>query len=87
MQTDMMLRAVVGPGACVMPQTNAPAVARGFVGIAFRVPPDASRYDHVNIRPTNGRADDQERRNRSTQYTSFISIFALRRLQLTALRA
>ena len=28
-----------------MPQANAPALARGFVGIAFRVPPDASRYD------------------------------------------
>jgi hypothetical protein len=54
-----------------MPQANAPALARGFVGIAFRVPPDASRYDYVYIRPTNGRADDQERRNHSTQYASF----------------
>lgn len=54
-----------------IPQTNAPALARGFVGIAFRVPTDASRYDYVYIRPTNGRADDQERRNHSTQYASF----------------
>ena len=54
-----------------MPQANAPALARGFVGIAFRVPPDASRYDYVYIRPTNGRADDQERRNHSTQYALF----------------
>ncbi|MGA8740130.1 MAG: hypothetical protein WB561_02970 [Terracidiphilus sp.] len=54
-----------------MPQANAPALARGFVGIAFRVPPDASRYDYVYIRPTNGRAEDQERRNHSTQYASF----------------
>jgi hypothetical protein len=54
-----------------MPQANAPASARGFVGIAFRVPPDASKYDYVYIRPTNGRADDQERRNHSTQYASF----------------
>jgi hypothetical protein len=54
-----------------MPQANAPALARGFVGIAFRVPPGASRYDYVYIRPTNGRADDQERRNHSTQYASF----------------
>lgn len=53
------------------PQANVPALARGFVGIAFRVPPDASRYDYVYIRPTNGRADDQERRNHSTQYASF----------------
>lgn len=54
-----------------MPQANAPALLRGFVGIAFRVPPDASRYDYVYIRPKNGRADDQERRNHSTQYASF----------------
>ena len=54
-----------------MPQPNAPALARGFVGVAFRVPPDASKFDYVYIRPTNGRADDQERRNHSTQYASF----------------
>jgi len=54
-----------------IPQANAPALARGFVGIAFRVPPDASKYDYVYIRPTNGRADDQQRRNHSTQYASF----------------
>lgn len=53
------------------PQANAPTLARGFVGIALRVPPDASRYEYVYIRPTNGRADDQERRNHSTQYASF----------------
>jgi len=57
--------------AAGMPQANAPALARGFVGIAFRVPPGASKYDYVYIRPTNGRADDQERRNHSTQYASF----------------
>ena len=53
------------------PQANAPALARGFVGIAFRVPAGAAKYDYVYIRPTNGRADDQERRNHSTQYASF----------------
>ena len=53
------------------PQSNAPAQARGFVGVAFRVPLDVSKYDYVYIRPTNGRADDQERRNHSTQYASF----------------
>ena len=53
------------------PQANAPALARGFVGVAFRVPPEVSKYDYVYIRPTNGRADDQERRNHSTQYASF----------------
>jgi hypothetical protein len=52
------------------PAPNAPEGARGFVGIAFRVQPDNKTYDGIYVRPTNGRADDQERRNRSTQYIS-----------------
>lgn len=44
--------------------------ARGFVGIAFRVAPDASRFECIYLRPTNGRADDQVRRNHSVQYIS-----------------
>jgi hypothetical protein len=44
--------------------------ARGFVGIAFRMQKDARRYDAFYLRPTNGRAEDQERRNRSAQYIS-----------------
>jgi hypothetical protein len=44
--------------------------ARGFVGIAFRVQPDKRTYDAFYLRPTNGRAEDQERRNRSAQYIS-----------------
>jgi hypothetical protein len=42
--------------------------ARGFVGIAFRVQKDARTYDAFYLRPTNGRADDQVRRNHSAQY-------------------
>jgi hypothetical protein len=53
------------------PHVGAPADARGFVGVAFRVNADASKYECVYIRPTNGRADDQLRRNHSTQYSSF----------------
>jgi len=53
------------------PHSGAPALARGFVGMAFRVNSDASKYENVYIRPTNGRADDQERRNHSTQYAAF----------------
>jgi hypothetical protein len=52
------------------PAPNAPEGARGFVGIAFRLQPDNKTYDGFYVRPTNGRADDQERRNRSTQYIS-----------------
>jgi len=42
--------------------------ARGFVGIAFRLQPDNMTYDAFYLRPTNGRADDQVRRNHSAQY-------------------
>jgi len=44
--------------------------ARGFVGIAFRLQPDMRTYDAFYLRPTNGRAEDQERRNHATQYIS-----------------
>lgn len=53
-----------------LPAAHAGEGARGFVGIAFRVQPDGKRYEAFYIRPTNGRADDQLRRNHSTQYIS-----------------
>jgi hypothetical protein len=53
------------------PRAGAPGDARGFVGLAFRVNADASKYECVYIRPTNGRSDDQLRRNHSTQYCSY----------------
>jgi len=49
---------------------NAPDYARGFIGIAFRIDENNSKFEGIYIRPTNGRADDQLRRNRSTQYFS-----------------
>jgi len=49
---------------------GAPEGARGFVGIAFRVQSDLRTYDAFYLRPTNGRADDQVRRNHSAQYIS-----------------
>ncbi|HYJ40901.1 MAG TPA: hypothetical protein VEW08_08935 [Steroidobacteraceae bacterium] len=49
---------------------GAPEGARGFVGIAFRVQDDLKTYDAFYLRPTNGRADDQVRRNHSAQYIS-----------------
>lgn len=52
------------------PQSGATEGARGFVGIAFRVQADLRTYDAFYLRPTNGRADDQVRRNHSTQYIS-----------------
>jgi hypothetical protein len=52
------------------PAPGAPEGARGFVGIAFRLLSDLKTYDAFYLRPTNGRADDQERRNHATQYIS-----------------
>jgi hypothetical protein len=49
---------------------TADKTARGFIGIAFRVQVDPSHFECFYIRPTNGRADDQLRRNHSTQYVS-----------------
>ncbi len=52
------------------PRPDAPQDMRGFVGIAFRVQPHGSHFECFFLRPTNGRADDQLRRNHSTQYIS-----------------
>lgn len=52
------------------PAPGAGEGARGFVGIAFRLQPDMRTYDAFYLRPTNGRAEDQERRNHATQYIS-----------------
>jgi hypothetical protein len=51
------------------PAAGAGPAARGFIGIAFRM--RDNRYEYIYIRPTNGRADDQVRRNHSTQYGSY----------------
>jgi hypothetical protein len=52
------------------PAAGAGGGARGFIGIAFRIQGDG-RYEYIYLRPTNGRADDQVRRNHSTQYSSY----------------
>jgi len=52
------------------PAPGAPEGARGFVGLAFRLQSDMRTYDAFYLRPTNGRADDQERRNHAAQYIS-----------------
>ncbi len=53
------------------PSKTADAQARGFIGIAFRIAAGSARFECIYIRPTNGRADDQLRRNHATQYVSF----------------
>jgi hypothetical protein len=52
------------------PAAGAGGGARGFIGIAFRLQ-GAESYEYIYLRPTNGRADDQIRRNHSTQYSSY----------------
>jgi len=42
----------------------------GFVGIAFRVRPDASHYELFYLRPGNSESADQPQRNHSVQYSS-----------------
>ena len=53
------------------PGSTAGAAARGFVGVAFRVAADVSAFEAFYLRPTNGRAEDQLRRNHSAQYFSY----------------
>jgi 3-keto-disaccharide hydrolase len=52
------------------PGSGAAEGARGFVGIAFRLLADDKTYDAFYLRPTNGRAEEQERRNHAAQYIS-----------------
>ena len=51
------------------PAQGAPADARGFIGVAFRVHSE-SRFEIIYIRPTNSHADDQLRKNHTTQYSA-----------------
>ena len=53
------------------PGPGASQAARGFVGVAFRVAPNVASFECFYIRPTNGRAEDQVRRNHSSQYISY----------------
>lgn len=50
---------------------NASPSDRGFIGVAFRINENNSQFECIYIRPTNGRAEEQVRRNHSIQYFSF----------------
>jgi hypothetical protein len=52
------------------PRADAGPTARGFIGIAFRSAEQGEWAEIVYLRPTNARANDQLRRNRSVQYVS-----------------
>lgn len=51
--------------------TTASETDRGFIGLAFRINDNNSKFECIYIRPTNGRANDQVRRNHSIQYFSY----------------
>src|SRR5438552_7687477 len=62
------------------PAAGAADAARGFIGIAFRL--QNGQFEYIYLRPTNGRADDQVRRNHSTQYSAHPNFsFAVARQQ------
>lgn len=50
---------------------TASPTARGFIGVAFRINENNSEFESIYIRPTNGRAEQQIRRNHSIQYFSY----------------
>lgn len=50
---------------------NAPPFARGFIGLVFRINEDNTAYESIYLRPTNGRAEDQFRRNHTIQYYAY----------------
>jgi pimeloyl-ACP methyl ester carboxylesterase len=52
------------------PGRGADEAARGFIGIAFHLQGGGGRFETIYLRPTNGRAADQLRRNHATQYAS-----------------
>ncbi len=44
--------------------------SRGFIGIAFRSATEGKQFENIYLRMTNGRAEQQLRRNHSVQYES-----------------
>ncbi len=59
---EVMVASTVAP--------DADTSARGFVGLAFHSASDASHFENMYLRPTNGRAPQQLRRNHAVQYES-----------------
>ena len=51
---------------------DAPDFARGFIGIAYRINDDDTKFASYYVRPTNGRkCDDPIRKNHGCQYFSY----------------
>jgi hypothetical protein len=54
----------------IMDKSPFPA-ARGFIGVAYRVDSLDKKFEAIYLRPSNGRAEDQLRRNHTVQYFSY----------------
>ena len=52
------------------PRPGMPPDSRGFIGVSFRTGAHGTWSDVFYLRPTNGRAGDQLRRNHAVQYAS-----------------
>jgi hypothetical protein len=52
------------------PRPGMPADSRGFIGVSFRTGAHGAWSEVFYLRPTNGRVDDQLRRNHAVQYAS-----------------
>ena len=52
------------------PRPDAPADSRGFIGVSIRTGPHGAWSEVFYLRPSNGRAADQLRRNHAVQYAS-----------------
>ncbi|HEY1333036.1 MAG TPA: hypothetical protein VGF31_02195, partial [Myxococcaceae bacterium] len=52
------------------PLPDAPADMRGFIGVSFHVSADGVRSEDMYLRPSNGRSEEQLRRNHAVQYAS-----------------
>ncbi len=52
------------------PRPGAPPDSRGFIGLSFRTGARGEWSEVFYLRPTNGRAEDQLRRNHAVQYAS-----------------
>ena len=53
---------------------NAPESARGFIGVAFRIDERNSKFECLYLRPTNGRAEVQLRRNRKFGFSDRLRV-------------
>ena len=69
LKTDDFRNGTITADIAGQPRDGAPAFARGFVGLAFRVAGE-DHYEAFYVRPTNGRSTDQFRRNHTAQYIS-----------------